>query len=246
MASSSEISLPNPFTPMAFLPPDLAYQKTITEYVTVGGLSVLIWDILTHLPFDFKLLIRQRVTFPTIIYFLSRWSTLLYAISTAVFETAPVENCVTLSKVVCAVYHVTISSTALLFFLRVRAIFDRNRYVTIGFFILWLGVLGGSLTAVLSLSGMHVGNTKYCAFSNFKAYRSAANITLVVFDTCVLIAITWRLSNTHLTVKSDDIRLKARFNLLGKYLPAFSRALLQDGQKYYMYGHIDLFIYESS
>lgn len=153
---------------------------------------------------------------------------------------APVENCVTLSKVTCAVYHVTVSSTALLFFLRVRAIFNRNKYITTGFFLLWLAVLGGSLTSVLSLSGVHIGNTKYCVFSNFKSYRSAANITLAAFDTCVFIAITWHLSNSQYSIKNDDSILK-KFDLLGRYLPAFSRALLHDGQKYYMYSHFHCF-----
>lgn len=131
-------------------------------------------------------------------------------------------------------YHITISSTALLFFLRVRAIFQ-HKYITAGFFILWVAVLGGSLTAVLSLSGVHVGNTKYCTFSNFKSYRSAANITLAVFDTCVFISITCYLLTTQVSSKSEETTPKARFNLLGKYLPVFSRAVLQDGQKYYMY-----------
>lgn len=43
MANSSDIlpsQLPNPFTPMAFLPPELAYQKTTTTYVLVGMLGV--------------------------------------------------------------------------------------------------------------------------------------------------------------------------------------------------------------
>jgi hypothetical protein len=88
------------------------------------------------------------------------------------------------------VYHLAVSSTALLFFFRVRAIFNNNKYISYGFFILWLAVLGGSLTAVLSLSGVHIGTTKYCTFSNFRPYRSSGNITLAIFDTCVFVAIT--------------------------------------------------------
>ncbi|KAF9457886.1 hypothetical protein BDZ94DRAFT_1336667 [Collybia nuda] len=235
MANLSNIHLPNPFTPMAFLPPDQAYQKTITEYVIVGGLSVLIWDILTHLHSDYKLLARYKISLPTIIYLLSRWSTLLYVTATSIFQTAPVNDCVALSKVTCAMYHVTVSSTALLFFLRVRAIYNRNTYITAGFFFLWVAVLGGSLTSVLSLSGVHIGTTKYCAFSNFKSYRGAANITLAVFDTCVFVAITWRLSNNQLSIlKCNNPASKRRFDLFGKYYPAFSKGLLHDGQKYYM------------
>ncbi|KAF9456735.1 hypothetical protein BDZ94DRAFT_320894 [Collybia nuda] len=235
MANLSNIHLPNPFTPMAFLPADEAYQKTISEYVIVGGLSVLIWDILTHLHSDYRLLTQYKISLPTTIYILSRWSTLLLVTAASVFQTAPVDDCVALAKVSCAVYHVAVSSTALLFFLRVRAIYNQDTYITAIFFFLWVAVLGGSLTSVLSLSGVHIGTTKYCAFSNFKSYRGAANITVAVFDTCVFVAITWRLSNSQLSIlKASSPASKRRFDLFGRYYPAFSKGLLHDGQKYYM------------
>ncbi|KAF9457889.1 hypothetical protein BDZ94DRAFT_1227223 [Collybia nuda] len=236
MANSSYIHLPNPFTPLAFLPPDQAYQKSVTDYITTGALSILVWDILTHLQSDYKLVSRYRVNLPTIVYFVSRWSTLLYAITISVFHSAPIDDCDTLTKATCAVYHVTVSSTALLFFLRVRAIFNRNTYITVGFFTLWVIVLGGSLTSVLSATGVHIGNTKYCTFSDLKTYRSAvANITLAIFDTAIFIGITWRLSNSHLSIKkTNSADLKPRFHLFGRYLPVFTKALLHDGQKYYL------------
>ncbi|KAF9457890.1 hypothetical protein BDZ94DRAFT_1313768 [Collybia nuda] len=236
MNISSDIPLLNPFTPMAFLTPEQAYQKTITDYIVVGGLSVLIWDILTHLPSDYKLVTQHRINVPTITYLISRWSTLLYAITGTVYHTAPIGDCDTLTKVTCAVYHVTVSSTALLFFFRVRAIFNRNVYITAGFFVLWVIVLGGSLSTVLSISGVHIGNTKYCAYTNFRSYRSGvANITLAVFDTCVFVAITWSLSHSQLSIqKNGGLSSETHFDVFGRYLPAFSKALLIDGQKYYM------------
>jgi len=34
------LNLPNPFTPMAFLPPELAWQVTVAIYWIVGSLAV--------------------------------------------------------------------------------------------------------------------------------------------------------------------------------------------------------------
>ncbi|KAF9457500.1 hypothetical protein BDZ94DRAFT_225173 [Collybia nuda] len=221
----------NPFTPMAFLPPDDAYRNTIMGYVIVGGLSVFVWDFLIHIPTDYRLVVKHNVKFPTVIYYLSRWSTLFYAVSTVVFQTAPIGNCAASAKIPCSAYHVAVSSTALLFFLRVRAIFEKDRTITIVFFVLWLAVLGGSVTAIPSLSGVHIGKTKYCTFSSIGTYRSAANITLAIFDTCVFIAITWRILRDQFTYEVGD---QTKSNFFGRGLPAFSRALLQDGQKYYM------------
>ncbi len=35
--------LPNPLTPLAFLPPETAYQVTVANYATAGSLAVRIW-----------------------------------------------------------------------------------------------------------------------------------------------------------------------------------------------------------
>ncbi|KAF9460055.1 hypothetical protein BDZ94DRAFT_1238746 [Collybia nuda] len=230
---------------MAVSPQDQAFQKSITEYVAVGGLSVMLWDILTHLQADYRLFLRLQTNLPMWIYLSSRivssngllnpsrWTTLLYGLLMDI--ATPIEDCAALARVACVVYHLTLSSTALLFFLRVRAIFHQNRQVTIVFFILWLAVVGGSLTAVVIISGTHIGNTSYCVFADVKSFITAsANISLALFDTCVFIAITWQLSTTHLMDKKDTFR-GWKANLFGTYLPAFSKALLQDGQKYYMY-----------
>jgi len=54
MASSNTTAsvpqLPNPHTPMAFLPPELAYQVTIAMYILIGSLGVS--DFSAH---DFRL-----------------------------------------------------------------------------------------------------------------------------------------------------------------------------------------------
>ncbi|KAF9461682.1 hypothetical protein BDZ94DRAFT_1167276 [Collybia nuda] len=231
-SSFNSSELPNPFTPMAFLSPELAQQKTMRIYVLVGVLGILVWDILAHLGADYKLLTRYRTNLPTLVYFFSRWTSLLYSITSVVFDTAQVKDCNALSKVACATYHPAISTTALLFFFRVRAIYGGNKWITAIFFAMWLAILGTSLTFITSLGGAHIGNTKYCMFIGFQPYRSLSNVTIGVFDTCVFVAISWRLLAWAPPV--SDTGSSGRFGLYGKYLPQFSRVLLQDGQKYYL------------
>jgi hypothetical protein len=40
MSTNSTLSLPNPFTPLAFLPPTIAAQYEASIYVTIATLSV--------------------------------------------------------------------------------------------------------------------------------------------------------------------------------------------------------------
>ena len=65
-----------------------------------------------------------------------------------------------------------------------------------------------------------------------KPYTAAAVVVPLINDTLIFIAITWRLhsnSSARRTI-NDGVRVL----VFGNYLPAFSKAMLQDGQVYYL------------
>ncbi|KAG6909496.1 hypothetical protein DXG01_017218 [Tephrocybe rancida] len=220
----------NPLTPMAFLTPASGYQATIAAYVMVGSIGALIWDILINVDSDFKLLFRHKIGVPTLVYFLSRAGVLVYVLMNVIFQTAALPNCQVIKKTVCVLYHVAFSSTSLLFFLRVRAVFIHNKVVVAFFAVLWLSVLGGSLTVATVGNAAHLGPTHHCSATRLKQYASAAPITFAINDTFVFLAISWQLLFNATRDSTQGFKSRIR----GKYLPAFSRALLQDGQVYYL------------
>ncbi|KAF9045140.1 hypothetical protein BJ165DRAFT_1475549 [Panaeolus papilionaceus] len=227
--------LPNPTTPMAFLPPDLAFQVTISSYILVGSCGVLVWDILDNLTGDYKLLTKHHVGLATIAYFVSRLGSLGYVLASTIFETAGItDNCNHFDQVVTTFYPLAIPMTALLFLFRVRAVFDRNKYVVAFFTFMWLAVLGGCITVSQGVTGANIGPTKYCINFAFKPYIGAGGIIPVVNDTLVFLAISWRLLANARTQLGLQTRMNLKELIAGDYLPAFSRAIFQDGQAYYL------------
>ncbi|CAA7262440.1 unnamed protein product [Cyclocybe aegerita] len=229
--------LVNPFTPNAFLPPVLAYQNTMSNYVYVGTLSVLVWDILTHVRQDSRFIFRCPVRLPSLIYLFSRLISLALVLTVVIFQTAPVAiPCRTLDTIAESFFAVSVALTSLLFLFRVRAIFDRNKYVRAFFSLMWLAVVAAVITPTQGLTGMNIGPTKYCIHEKVEMYVGAANLLPLVNDTLIFLAISWKLmQNTHAASAhplSGKINLRAF--LRGDYLPAFSRGLLQDGQVYYL------------
>ncbi|KAF9045139.1 hypothetical protein BJ165DRAFT_1602816 [Panaeolus papilionaceus] len=225
--------LPNPTTPMALLPPDLAFQVTISSYILVGSCGVLVWDLLDNITSDFRLLTKYRIGPATVIYFISRLGSLAYVLGSTIFETAAItHNCFGFDKVVSGLYPVAIAPTALLFLFRVRAVFDRNNYV-IGFFtFMWFAVLAGCIAVTQGVTGANIGPTKYCVNVGLKPYAGAGGIIPVVNDTLVFLAISWRLlMNARVEL---DLHKGVKTFVFGDYLPAFSKAIFQDGQAYYL------------
>ncbi|GLB42201.1 hypothetical protein LshimejAT787_1102160 [Lyophyllum shimeji] len=92
------IGVLNHFTPMAYLPPETAYEATITAYVMVGSVGALIWDILMNVDSDYQLLFKYKITVPTVTYFLSRTSVLVYVLMNVICHTAALPNCQVIKK----------------------------------------------------------------------------------------------------------------------------------------------------
>ncbi|CAA7262449.1 unnamed protein product [Cyclocybe aegerita] len=252
----------NPMTPMAYLSPDLAFQLTIATYVLVGTLGVILWDILNNIRIDLPFLSTYPLNFPTVAYWLSRWSSLAFVTATTIFRStyvpATVRQCMiastdcwrhrgglaspiaipcqTLSLVTACLFAIAGSSTTLLFLIRVLAIFDGNKPMRIFFRSMWLAVIGGVLTPTIEgLVGENIGPTKYCIKANVPKYVGAAVIIPLINDTLVFLAISWQLMRgapRKARERTEKIRLWSA--LRGDYLPSFSRGLLQDGQVYYL------------
>jgi len=89
MASTSTVQLLNPDAPMAWLRPSLAKKMTIQIDIATGSLAVsfmvshtelghngdvqiLLWDIIVHIPADYKLLTQFRLNASMLIYCISR------------------------------------------------------------------------------------------------------------------------------------------------------------------------------
>jgi len=103
----------------------------------------------------------------------------------------------------------------------------------VGFFsIMWLAVLGGSLTASQGVTATSIGTTNYCTNEAVKDYVALSGFIPFMNDTLIFFAITWRLMRT--SYADQSVMNDFKTALFGKHLPAFSRGLLQDGQAYYL------------
>lgn len=146
---------------------------------------------------------------------------------------APLRHCKPFEKAVNVLFPLAVCSTALLFFFRVRAVFNRNKWVVTFFTFMWLAVVAGCLSPISGVAGMNIGPTKYCIIASVQPYIATAAIIPLVNDTLVFLAISWRLmQNAHV---DQNIKTGFRIFAFGEYMPGLSRALLQDGQAYYLY-----------
>ncbi|KAF8876781.1 hypothetical protein CPB84DRAFT_1795605, partial [Gymnopilus junonius] len=202
----------------------LAFQITVTKYFLIGSLSVTIWDILSNLHEDWKMLKTGGMGVSIVFYFISRMSTLAYLLGLTIIETAPIGNCSSVQTIQ-TMLSISISTTSFLFFLRIRAMYIDNNLVS-AFFSSRL------VTPAQGISGSNIGTTSYCINTRLEPYVAASSIILTVNDTLVFCATTWRLmDNSYI---NPTMKNGPGIAIFGRHLPAFSRSLLKDGQVYYL------------
>ncbi|KAF7345477.1 hypothetical protein MVEN_01566000 [Mycena venus] len=162
MPSLNLTQIPNPLTPYALLPPEIAYQTQIGSFILIGTLGAYLWDVLSNINNDYKLITEYRVGLSTAVYFFSRLWSLLFILSSTMFETYPLVHCSLAQTLVETCFAIAVPSTSLLFFLRARAIFDRNPYLVVSLFLVWLSVLGSAATVPTAITAINIGPTPYC------------------------------------------------------------------------------------
>ncbi|KAJ7133676.1 hypothetical protein C8R43DRAFT_1073089 [Mycena crocata] len=223
---------PSNLMPFDLLSPDIAAQLHLESYVFAGATAVYIWDMLNHLKEDYSVVFKTTFRASTVAYIFSRIASLFYILGFAIFTTYPVGACNRTLIVLNTFYPISVGSTALLFFFRVRAVYGNQRSVVLIFAALWLTVLAGSLTCPIGARAVAIGATRGCIIARIPEYMGSAAITVSVHDTAVFLAISYRLlANSHVEHSCGE---KVRALFRGGNLPAFSKALFVDGQKYYM------------
>ncbi|KIY47768.1 hypothetical protein FISHEDRAFT_44690 [Fistulina hepatica ATCC 64428] len=222
----------NPDTPLAYLDADFGFQLEVSRYIYVASLGAYIWDILSCIPTEYKIFFKQRFTLVTAAYFLSRISALTYIIISTIFQISPVSNCNKMQAAIGAFMVVAVSSSAFLFYARVGAIYNRNRYIMVFFGLSWLSTIAGTLTVPLGIRGIHIGPTSYCVNHIVPWYTMFGIIFPTCNDALIFFSVSWRIAMTVSQENGWRKRLKAFFGLSN--LPAISAAVLQTGQQYYI------------
>ncbi|KAI0783198.1 hypothetical protein C8Q75DRAFT_726448 [Abortiporus biennis] len=235
-------TLPNPFTPLAFLPPDIAHQVQVAQLLIMTVIGAWMWDYLMSLYEEYSMFTKHKLALSDLVYALSRIVAISYIAVLIIYVGGPIAHtdCNQVDKAATWTGVITMSLNCLLFFFRVRAVFFNYPYIVGFYFFLWLCTLGG-IAVTGSIHGANVGPTNICQTTNVKPYMSAEFILVGVHDTLVYIGITIRLmilsSNVYIdtnSTKNVGFVTKVKTFFRGDGTSRLTKALIQSGQLYYL------------
>ncbi|THU76344.1 hypothetical protein K435DRAFT_705004, partial [Dendrothele bispora CBS 962.96] len=196
MNTFSNSTLPNPFTPLALLPPELVNSLQLVIFLQMTVFGVFLLDIFTNIGSDYEIVVRHKVKLPTLVYFISRLSTMAWVITATIIMGGADINCVQAGTVMKITMFLVKVTTSLISSLRVRAIYNEKKPVQRFFLTMWIfNVVGDALSFLVITMGQSPSiPIKICAFIAVRRKLIAiAFFMRLLHDSLVFFAISYRL-----------------------------------------------------
>jgi len=177
--------------PLALLPIEDAEAITVLRLVACGTLCIWFWDFVTGIADDVRLISEFGMTPSCSCYILSKVATAANVITEFLITAAPIGNCHIFSKVVTGIAITAAELSSLLFFFRVKAVFNHSRVIIGVFLALWIvQAISSYTTSLLNSDAIHIGTTMYCiatAESNYGYLPRAQSNTIKAFFIPIII-----------------------------------------------------------
>ncbi|XP_006459687.1 hypothetical protein AGABI2DRAFT_66200 [Agaricus bisporus var. bisporus H97] len=233
----SEPDILNPNVYLNHLPQSEAQQIEIRRNIVVAVLGATIWDILVYIPDDIRIVKRSsRLSFVTFCFFFSRISALAHVFIGSMERVIPIYHIYPFDVFSSCLLSLSAVSSSYILLQRAQAIYAEQKRLQKFFFISWLFVFGAGCLVPIGVHPSYISGTYYYRESGLATYVTAGPLVLLLFDTLIFIAISYKISKGHsVTVSSVEEQRTSWIGLLsGRRLPLISKAVLRGGQQYYL------------
>ncbi|KAH6903449.1 hypothetical protein BKA70DRAFT_1301011 [Coprinopsis sp. MPI-PUGE-AT-0042] len=175
-------------------------QRAVFQQMGLVALVLVSWEILVHLPQDIRYLRSKGWWKRPVLwaYFLQRYSALMVNTAQVNIRFGHFTNCYAWSMVSLTLGGVVVlPCVSLIYLYRVLAIWNRRPAVKYTLIVMWVIVLGASITAPFSQEARSTPNGG-CTVTRNERYTPASFIANACFDLLVFILTVWKLAaNRH-------------------------------------------------
>ncbi|KIM86339.1 hypothetical protein PILCRDRAFT_4842 [Piloderma croceum F 1598] len=219
-------------------PPDIRFRIEVGQYVLVVCLALCVWDWLLAVSDEVEMIrhIKRRIAYILHgMYFVTRICPIInFTITILLNYSSNIKSCTIFTRLIGACNIIIMPAISGIFFVRLCAVYSRDKWVIIFFGSCCVAILGIFIfdtAAVLSqsMSQFTDDNTQFTCFA-VQHTDVWGYIATAAYDTLVYIAISWRLASFGM---SDHWKSRVKTFVTGGELSGLSKVLLQSGQAYY-------------
>ncbi|KAF9525776.1 hypothetical protein CPB83DRAFT_513748 [Crepidotus variabilis] len=225
-------NMPNPLAPEVWMPyPSDSFR--IYASVAMGTFAVLVWDILSSLPDEIRLLSQHRFRLSTLCYCIARVAPLPFMAVQNILLTTDTNHCRSWAFAGGLCFACIHIPAGLLFLFRVRAVYNSLPRFKLVFSLLWVVYAGCCLLPFFGIAGTRVLPLRRCIAVFRQPYPVILFFTQAAYDLVVCAAVTYKISSD---VRMENKDLKLGWSLRLRNNPFFKlRArFLVDSHAYFI------------
>ncbi|KAK7443996.1 hypothetical protein VKT23_015394 [Stygiomarasmius scandens] len=222
--------------------PEELEELQVIIYVLLVSTGILLWDIVSHLADDYRILTKYSLQTPVLVYFTSRLSALGLCLTGIIMGPAKIDMDCHIGVIFLELFFsLVVITTTGLFALRVRAVYVGHRLVRITFLVMWLAVVGSCFLAFFIVGSLK--NTERIISSCLLVEKGIITglliaIIAMVHDTAVFLAIGYQMYRCSRLTDHSTVGPVVKFFLQARSatdgMPPLIKCLIQDGQLYYL------------
>ncbi|KZP20932.1 hypothetical protein FIBSPDRAFT_1044500 [Athelia psychrophila] len=212
--------------------PLLAGEAALTAYCSVVVFTAVIWAWALSMSEEVEIVKRKGVSMPNIAYYVTRFATLGGCICSVLLDLGLQTYTGHIKTSSLVLFWITQSSTGLLFFFRIRAVYRHSKSVIYGFFFMWMLVATSPLLMFLHPDVRCYRPHRHCYI--WGPLTLPGNGAVLLNDTLVFIGVSLHAYRS-MSLDTSSLSHACRFKRLvqGHGLYKVSRMLLKSGQLYY-------------
>ncbi|KZP15765.1 hypothetical protein FIBSPDRAFT_703983, partial [Athelia psychrophila] len=193
--------------------------------------QVVAWDWALVLGEEVRIAKRCGRSLAVLAYFLARTCVISFILALVFLIKVPSDEnrCSALFNWIGVMIMTGSAAKAYLFLLRVRAIYDNSKLVTLFCGVGWLAVVCARMTVAFMKDTSYLKQTGRCVLTDMGSPAIFALWLNLAYDTCIFLSVSVRLASYTKLTGTPWISSFVR----GYGLPHTMRHLLQDGQRYY-------------
>ncbi|KZP07001.1 hypothetical protein FIBSPDRAFT_1044721 [Athelia psychrophila] len=199
-----------------------------TAYASAAIFTVFLLDWVLCMDEEVEIVQRTRLNLPIVIYFLSRTGSLGYIICEALLNTECVPFTLPMEHAKYAFWWISGAATSLLFFFRIRAVYNYSRSMKTLFVVLWISILA-TPTAFMWNPHINCPSNAGNSCDRWNPLTLPYYVAVFCHDTLVFVFVSRQL--VYPTTANGKNSLMSLIR--GEGMHVVSKSMLRSGQLYY-------------
>ncbi|KZP10718.1 hypothetical protein FIBSPDRAFT_937929 [Athelia psychrophila] len=203
------------------------------KYIVISAMTCLTWDWMLSVVEEYRMVKKCGLSIAVAVYFLARISMTVNFVLIIIFQSSLLGCTSLFIAMIATMTGIGAAADSYIFFLRVRAVCNNSRTVTLIFGAGCLTVAATNIALPFSIHASRLMDAHRCYYSSTEAWSTVNLWVRAAYNSAVFITISARIASYGIRHQPSQHKRRVQAFFSAEELPCIFRNLLHGGQFFY-------------